>query len=434
MQKYREDKKEKKNDERREMRTVRSVADHVFEYIRTVFKWLVIATVTGLVGGAVGSLFHHGVDYATQLRMLCPWLLYLLPAAGVLITAFYRWMHTQGIGTNAVIDAVHQGYDIPIRLIPAIFFGTILTHLCGGSAGREGAALQIGGDLGEHIARMFRLDDKDMRLGTLCGMSALFSALFGTPLAATFFSLEVISVGVLYYAGFIPCITSALVAYWLSLRMGVAPMRFAVSAPELSAGILIRTAGLAALAALVSILFCEVLHRTEKDVEKLTENRYLRAALGGCVIIALTLVLGCRDYNGAGIDVINAAVAGEAKPLAFLWKILFTAITLSCGFKGGEVVPTLFIGATFGCTAGALLGLPAPFAAAVGMVCLFCSAVNCPIASIILSVELFGAEGILCFAVACAVSYVLSGYRGLYSSQTILYSKLRAEFINVHTK
>lgn len=434
MQKYREDKKEKKNDERREMRTVRSVADHVFEYIRTVFKWLVVATVTGLVGGAVGSLFHHGVDYATQLRMLCPWLLYLLPAAGVLITAFYRWMHTQGIGTNAVIDAVHQGYDIPIRLIPAIFFGTILTHLCGGSAGREGAALQIGGDLGEHIARMFRLNDKDTRLGTLCGMSALFSALFGTPLAATFFSLEVISVGVLYYAGFIPCITSALVAYWLSLRMGVAPMRFAVSAPELSAGILIRTAGLAALAALVSILFCEVLHRTERGVEKLTENRYLRAALGGCVIIALTLVLGCRDYNGAGIDVINAAVAGEAKPLAFLWKILFTAITLSCGFKGGEVVPTLFIGATFGCTAGALLGLPAPFAAAVGMVCLFCSAVNCPIASIILSVELFGAEGILCFAVACAVSYVLSGYRGLYSSQTILYSKLRAEFINVHTK
>lgn len=434
MQKYREDKKEKKNDERYKMRTVRSVADHVFEYIRTVFKWLVVATVTGLVGGAVGSLFHHGVDYATQLRMLCPWLLYLLPAAGVLITAFYRWMHTQGIGTNAVIDAVHQGYDIPIRLIPAIFFGTILTHLCGGSAGREGAALQIGGDLGEHIARMFRLDDKDMRLGTLCGMSALFSALFGTPLAATFFSLEVISVGVLYYAGFIPCITSALVAYWLSLRMGVAPMRFAVSAPELSAGILIRTAGLAVLAALVSILFCEVLHRTEKGVEKLTENRYLRAVLGGCVIIALTLVLGCRDYNGAGIDVINAAVAGEAKPLAFLWKILFTAITLSCGFKGGEVVPTLFIGATFGCTAGALLGLPAPFAAAVGMVCLFCSAVNCPIASIILSVELFGAEGILCFAVACAVSYVLSGYRGLYSSQTILYSKLRAEFINVHTK
>ena len=416
------------------MRTVRSVADHVFEYIRTVFKWLVIATVTGLVGGAVGSLFHHGVDYATQLRMLCPWLLYLLPAAGVLITAFYRWMHTQGIGTNAVIDAVHQGYHIPIRLIPAIFFGTILTHLCGGSAGREGAALQIGGDLGEHIAHMFHLDDKDTRLGTLCGMSALFSALFGTPLAATFFSLEVISVGVLYYAGFIPCITSALVAYWLSLRMGVAPMRFAVSAPELSAGILIRTAGLAALAALVSILFCEVLHRTEKGVEKLTENSYLRAVLGGCVIIALTLAVGCCDYNGAGMDVINAAIAGEAKPLAFLWKILFTAVTLSCGFKGGEVVPTLFIGATFGCTAGAMLGLPAPFAAAIGMVCLFCSAVNCPIASIVLSVELFGAEGILCFAVACAVSYVLSGYRGLYSSQTILYSKLRAEFINVHTK
>ena len=416
------------------MKDFKAIADHVFEYIKTVCKWLVIAGVTGLLGGAVGALFHNGVDYATELRTLCPWLLYLLPLAGIVITAIYHLMHTHGIGTNAVIDAVHQGYHIPIRLIPAIFLGTILTHLCGGSAGREGAALQIGGDLGEHIARAFRLDDKDTRLGTLCGMSALFSALFGTPLTATFFSLEVISVGVLYYAGFIPCIVSALVAYWLSLRMGVVPMHFSVAVPELGAMVLVRTALLAVLTALVSILFCEALHRTEHLAERLVENRYLRAFAGGCIVIALTLALGCRDYNGAGMNIINAAIAGEAKPLAFFWKIVFTAVTLAFGFKGGEVVPTLFIGATFGCTVGALLGLPAPFGAALGIVCLFCSMVNCPIASILLSIELFGAEGILCFALGCAVSYVLSGYRGLYSSQTILYSKLRAEFINVHTK
>ena len=186
--------------------------------------------------------------------------------------------------------------------------------------------------------------------------------------------------------------------------------------------------------ALVSILFCEALHRTEHLAERLVKNDYLRAFLGGCLVIALTLLAGCRDYNGAGGHVIAAALGGTAKPEAFLLKIVFTAVTLGCGFKGGEIVPTLFVGSTFGCAAGALLGLPAGFAAALGITGLFCGMTNCPITSLLISVELFSADGLLCYAVVCAVSYVCSGYRGLYSSQTILYSKLRAEFINVHTK
>ena len=196
-------------------------------------------------------------------------------------------------------------------------------------------------------------------------------------------------------------------------------------------------AGAAALAlgcAWVSILFCEALHRTEHFAARRMRNPYLRAVLGGCLVIALTYLVGCRDYNGVGTEVIAAALGGTAKPEAFLLKIVFTAVTLGCGFKGGEIVPTLFVGATFGCAAGALLGLPAPFAAALGVTGLFCGMTNCPITSLLISVELFGADGLLCYAVVCAVSYVFSGYRGLYSSQTILYSKLRAEFINVHTK
>ena len=263
---------------------------------------------------------------------------------------------------------------------------------------------------------MLRMDDKDCRLATLCGMSALFSALFGTPLAAVFFALEVVSIGVLYYSGLIPCITSSLVAYAVSLRFGIEPMRFAVAAPETDALTLARAAALALGCALVSILFCEALHRTEHLAERLVKNDYLRAFLG------------------AGGHVIAAALGGTAKPEAFLLKIVFTAITLGCGFKGGEIVPTLFVGSTFGCAAGALLGLPAGFAAALGITGLFCGMTNCPLTSLLISVELFGADGLLCYAVVCAVSYVCSGYRGLYSSQTILYSKLRAEFINVHTK
>ena len=228
----------------RVMEKLQGFTDHVMLYVKTLVKWLLAAALIGTVGGAVGSLFRLGVEYATGLRTEVPALLYALPLAGVLIVALYRLLRTQGVGTNAVLDAVHQGRELPILLIPAIFLATLLTHLAGGSAGREGAALQIGGDLGEHFGKMLRMDDKDCRLATLCGMSALFSALFGTPLAAVFFALEVVSIGVLYYSGLIPCITSSLVAYAVSLRFGIEPMRFAVAAPETDALTLARAAAL----------------------------------------------------------------------------------------------------------------------------------------------------------------------------------------------
>ena len=170
---------------------------------------------------------------------------------------------------------------------------------------------------------------------------------------------------------------------------------------------------------------------TEKGAHKAFKNPILRAAVGGVILIGLSLLFP-RDYNGAGMDVIGRAIGGEAAPFAFLLKMVFTAITISAGFKGGEIVPTFFIGATFGCVCGGLLGLDPGFAAALGLVCLFCGAVNCPVASVFLSIELFGGKGLLFFAVACAFSFALSGYFGLYRSQKILYSKTRAEFININ--
>ena len=382
----------------------------------------------------VGALFHLGVSYATEVRLAHPWVLYLLPAGGLVIAGLYKLCKLEGRGTNAVIESVHFGKEVPVLLVPLIFVSTVITHLCGGSAGREGAALQIGGGIGYRTGRLLHLGEKDLPLATLCGMSGVFSALFGTPLTATVFALEVISVGVLYYAGLVPCITAAMVGYLVSLWMGVPPTRFTVVMPALDGWTLLLVVVLAILCALVSILFCRGLHVTEHLAERLMKNSYLRAAAGGAVIIALTLLLGTTDYNGAGMDVISRALTGEASGWAWLLKLLFTAVTIGCGFKGGEVVPSFFVGATFGCAAGTLLGLPPGFAAAIGLVAVFCGAVNCPIASVVLSVELFGADAMLYFAIACAISYVLSGYCGLYSSQTILYSKLRAEFINVHTK
>lgn len=415
------------------MQKVKERLQDVWQYVLVLIKWMAVGGLVGAVGGVVGSLFHIGVDYATRFRMGHEWVLYFLPVAGLAIVALYRVSKTEGKGTNAIIDSVHFGSDVPLLLVPVIFISTVLTHLCGGSAGREGAALQIGGGIGYQTGRALHLGEKDLPLATLCGMSGVFAALFGTPLTATIFALEVISVGVLYYAGLVPGLTAAVTAYFVSGLMGVPPTRFTVAMPALEVMTLLRVLGLSILCAVVSILFVRGMHIVEHWTAKWIPNVWLRAAIGGVVLIVLTLLLGTR-YNGAGMESIVAAMNGEACGWDWVLKILFTAITIGCGFKGGEVVPSFFVGATFGCVAGGLLGLPSGFGAAIGLVAVFCGAVNCPVASVILSVELFGSDGAVYFALACAISYLLSGYCGLYSSQTILYSKKRAEFINIRAK
>lgn len=413
---------------------IKTVFSKIWLYAKALIKWLLIAAVTGIVCGLIGSAFHIGVEIVTQLRGQHSWLLWTLPALGLVIVGVYRLTGVEGQGTNNIIDAVHLGKGLSIWLLPAIFIGTVLTHLGGGSAGREGAALQMGGTIGYHTGRIFCLDDRDLRTATMAGMAAFFSALFGTPLAATVFAMMVISIGVMYHAAFIPCLTASLVSYGVSLLMGVKPTRLAVEMPELDSWMMVRVALLAALCALVSVLFCQTIHFAEHQMQKRIPNVWIRVVIGGVAVIALTYLCKSTDYNGAGMNVITAAVEqGSARPEAFLLKVVFTAITLAAGFKGGEVVPSFFVGATFGCVAGSLLGIPAGFAAALGLVAVFCGATNCPIASIFLAVELFGDGGLLYFALACGISYMLSGYNGLYSSQTILYSKLKAEYINVHT-
>ena len=403
-------------------------------YLRTLIKWTILGLVVGAFCGVIGSAFHIGVHHATELRAEHPWLLWCLPLAGLGIVGFYKLTKVEGKGTNSIIDQVHLGKGLPFFLLPAIFLGTILTHLCGGSAGREGAALQMGGTIGFHTGRLLRLDDRDLRVATLAGMAAFFSALFGTPLAATVFAMMVISIGIMYDVAFIPCLTAALTAYGVSLTMGVEPTRFTVAMPELEGWMLVRVAVLAALCAVVSTVFCNVIHIVEHQMDHRIKNSWARAVIGGVAVLALTSLCGTTDYNGAGMEVVTAAVeGGVARPEAFLLKMLFTAVTLAAGYKGGEVVPSFFVGATFGCVAGPFLGIPAGFAAALGLVAVFCGATNCPLASIILAVELFGDGGMLYFALACGLSYMLSGYNGLYSSQTILYSKLKAQYINVHT-
>ena len=406
---------------------------HIGTYPAALGKWLAVGGFIGGIGGVIGSLFHIGVNYATQTRGQHPWILYLLPALGLIIAGLYRVTKVEGKDTNAVIESVHFGKNVPVLLVPVIFIATVLTHLGGGSAGREGAALQIGGGIGHTTGRLLRLGEKDLPLATLCGMSAVFSALFGTPLTATIFAMEVISVGVFYYAGLLPCLTAALMGYLVSLLMGVPPTRFTVANPGPDAWTMVLVILLAIGCAVASILFCRGLQETGRLAAKLPPSPFVRAFVGGVLVIGLTLLVGNGDYNGAGMEVVERAMSGQVRSWAWLLKLLFTAVTIGFGFKGGEVVPSFFVGACFGCVLGGFLGLPAGFGAAIGLVAVFCGAVNCPIASVFLSIELFGTGDLLYFAMACAISYLLSGYCGLYSSQTILYSKMRAEFINIHT-
>ena len=402
------------------------------EYLKIFLKWLIIAIIVGLTGGVVGSAFHISVEFVTELRHLNKWLILLLPAGGVVIAALYRLFKRSGkIDTNRVIDSVRSEESVPLVMAPLIFVSTVITHLLGGSAGREGAALQLGGSIGYALGKVFRLDKKDKHIIVMSGMSAVFAAVFGTPVTAMFFALEVTSVGVMYYAGLVPCVVSAFVASQTALFFGIAPVNFTktITIEPMTVKLILGIIVLAALCALVSTLFCFSIHKCERFCKRFVPNKFLCAFLGGIVIILLTYMIGTTDYNGAGMDVISSAIIkGDARWYDFLLKILFTAITIAAGFKGGEIVPSFFIGSTFGCVMAPLLGIDPSLGAAIGFVAVFCGVVNCPVASFVLAIEVFGGDVALPFAVVCAVSYMMSGYSSLYKSQKIVYSKLREEY------
>lgn len=395
-------------------------------YARAFGKWLAVGGIVGVCCGYAGAAFVLALRQVTALRLAQPWLLWLLPAAGLAIVAIYKLTGTEGRSVNDVIDAVHRGSGVSILLLPAVFIGTLLTHLCGGSAGREGAALQMGGVIGGKVGRMCHLDPPDLRVATIAGMAAFFAALFGTPLTAALFASAIVGVDTYYHAAYFPTVTASLIACWISVSTGVVPTYFHVTVPPIEAGMMVRIAGLAFACALVSILFCYAMGGGRLLLERCLPNPWIRVVVGGCAVIALTLLCGTRDYNGAGIEIIAAAVQrGQTRPLAFLMKILFTAVTLGAGYKGGEVVPSFFVGATFGCLAAPFLGIPAGFGAAVGLVCVFCGVTNSPIPAVVLAAEIFDGRGILYFALACGVANFFSGYGGLYSSQMVFHSKLK---------
>ena len=417
--------------------------EHLYYYsarisrdMSNLIKWLVLAVVTGCIVGAASTLFSFTLKTVTGYRKVHEWIFLLLPLSGLIIVFLNEKLGKEDGGTNQVLSTVRSRDDVPILSAPLIFITTALTHLTGGSAGREGAAIQLGGSIANQLGRWIHLDEEDRHVIVMCGMSAAFSALFGTPMAAAVFALEVVSVGVMYYAALMPCMIASLVASGFAAGMGITPESFHVTdIPALTIESGLKMGVVALGCAVVSIVFCIALNGAAGLYAKWFKNKYVRVVAGACLVIAVTFMLRTNEYMGAGAELIEKAVEnGQADTFAFFWKMVLTALTMRAGFRGGEIVPSFCIGATFGCVMGNLMGISPSICAACGMAAVFCGVTNCPITSILIAFEMFGFKGVSFYLIAVSISYAASGYYGLYKDQTIVYSKYKAKYVNRHTR
>lgn len=382
-------------------------------------KQIALSILVGLCGGIIGGLFSKSVTYVTEIRTNNSWLVYFLVPAGILTVCIYTLFKISGMGTNQVLQSYGGENKLSPLLTPAIFICSVLSHLFGASVGREGAALQLGGGVATTVSKIFKLNDKERQMLTLSGMAGFFSAVFTTPVAAIAFVIEVIYVGRLQLKAVIPAAVCSFTAYFTALLLGTHPERITIETlPDITLLNILKAVIIAAVSGTVAMLFCYALKYSEKLFKKAFKNPFLRIAIGGIIIILLTLLFKTRDYNGAGMNVIERIFEnGEFNYEAFLLKMIFTCVSVGAGYKGGEIVPTLFIGATFGALVSTLLGLPVALGAAVGMVSLFCGATNCPLAALLLGVELFSGKGFIFLIFASITAFFTSGKISLYSAQ-----------------
>jgi H+/Cl- antiporter ClcA len=390
---------------------------------RSLAQWLLLGSLVGAVCGGASALFLALLDEATALRERHPVIIYTLPLAGLVIGALYaRWGAPIRGGNNLVIDTAHEGdRQLPLRMAPMVLVGTVLTHLFGGSAGREGTAVQMGGSLADAIAHRFRVSPDTRRELLAAGIAGGFGSVFGTPIAGAVFGLEVVVVGRLGYEALLPALVASVVGDLVTRSLGIVHTVYPTPAPlPLSAGVLARWLVFAVAVAIVAVIFVEGTHRLKKLLEGRVPSLPLRMAVGGLAVVGLWKLSGTDAYMGLGVPTIVRAFVDPSLPeSAFAWKLLFTAVTLSAGFLGGEVTPLFFIGAALGNVLARVLGLPVDLGAAVGMAALFAAAANTPLALSIMAVELVGSSALPHVAIVATVAYLLTGHRGIYPAQRI---------------
>lgn len=421
-----------------------------------VLRWMLIAGPVGAIIGSAVALFLWSLDLATRTRWDHPRLLFFLPIAGVAIGLMYHFLgrSVEG-GNNLIMEQIHEpGGGVPSRMAPLVLIGTVITHLFGGSAGREGTAVQMGGSIASTFCRWLRLSEEETRTLLMAGVAAGFGAVFGTPLTGAVFAMEVLAIGSMNYQAIVPCLVASIVGDSVTTAWGIRHTQYQISSfahmglvhslPHLSWLLVAKIAVAAAAFGLASVIFAELTHSLSRIFKRIVPVPFLRPALGGVLVIGLVYLLGTRDYLGIGVtadphhpdavSIVSCFHNGGATPWSWWWKILFTAVTLSSGFKGGEVTPLFFIGAALGNVMARLLNAPVDLFAGLGFVAVFAGATNTPLACTIMGIELFAAgsgellaSGLVVYlAVACFLSYLLSGHSGIYLSQRIATPKIHS--------
>ncbi len=409
------------------------------EHITISLRWLAVIIPMAVAVGSACAFFLWSLDRVTRIRFEHPWLLYFLPLAGVGVGLLYHYYgRSAEAGNNLIMDQIHQpGGGVPRRMAPLILLGTLVTHLFGGSAGREGTAVQMGGSIASAFCRLFRLDADKVRIVLMAGIAAGFGAVFGTPLAGAVFALEVLMIGRIEYAALLPCFIAAVAGDWICHAWGVGHTHYHIGylATELSPAsffhldlwLLAKVAVAAAAFGFASTVFAELSHWLSAMFKRLIPYGPLRPAVGGVLVIGLFFLVGTSDYLGLGVSspdpkavtIVSFFQSTEIHYWSWFWKIVFTAVTLSSGFKGGEVTPLFFIGAALGNALAGILGAPPDLFAGLGFVAIFAGATNTPLACTLMGVELFGATHIVYIAAACFLAYLFSGHSGIYLSQRV---------------
>lgn len=426
---------------------IKTYAPEQFHIAKHLLFWTVIIIPVAVITGSLVALFLWMLDLATLTRNTNRWLLFLLPLAGIFIAFIYKKYGKNSIaGNNLILEEIHKpGGGIPFRMAPLVLLSTIITHLFGGSAGREGTAVQMGGSIAALFSKWYKISPEQVTTLLMCGTAAGFGAVFGTPVAGCIFALEVVAVGRIRYNALIPCLIAALLADITCSSYGIRHTHYSIAfyknAHQLVSFIAFDVIMLAKVImagvafGLVGFLFGKSIHLVKDTCSRFVKNIYFIPVIGGITVIIITHTLGTFDYNGLGVvssengvSIVSAFKAGGATPFSWLWKLILTAITLGTGFKGGEVTPLFFVGATLGNVLAVVSGAPVDLFAGLGFIAVFAAATNTPIACTIMGIELFGSENMIYYAIACFTAYYFSGHTGIYSSQRLAVNKFHKVF------